>query len=133
MLIEDNQTDVLLVKAAIAAHGPDLELQVIENGEQAAGFIARIDADETVACPRLFLLDVNLPRMSGFEVLARLRQSKRCASLPVIVMTSSEATRDRAESAALGATAYFPKPFGYEGFLRIGEVIHELLASREPS
>lgn len=128
MLIEDSPIDVFLVKAAIAAHGLDIELHVLENGEQATGFIARIESDDSAACPDLFLLDLNLPRTSGFEVLSRLRRSKRCASVPVLVVTSSDADKDRAESAALGATSYFRKPSGYEAFLKIGEVIREMLA-----
>jgi CheY-like chemotaxis protein len=128
VLIEDSQIDVFLVKAAIAAHGLDIELHVLENGEQAAGFIARIESDESAACPRLFLLDLNLPRTGGLEVLSYLRRSKRCAGVPVLVMTSSYADKDRAESSALGATAYFRKPSGYEAFLKIGEVIRGLLA-----
>jgi len=128
VLIEDSQTDVFLVKEAIAAHRLDVELHILEDGEQATGFIARIESDENAACPRLFLLDLNLPRTSGFEVLSRIRQSERCASVPVLVVTSSDAEKDRAESAALGATAYFRKPSGYEAFLKLGEIIHELLA-----
>ena len=128
MLIEDSQLDVFLVKAAIAAHCLDIDLHVLENGEQATGFIARIESDGSAACPRLFLLDLNLPRTGGLEVLSYLRQSKRCGGVPVLVMTSSDADKDRAESAALGATGYFRKPSGYEAFLKIGEVIHGLLA-----
>ena len=121
--------DVFLIKAAIAAHCLDIDLHVLENGEQATGFIARIESDDSAACPRLFLLDLNLPRTGGLEVLSYLRRSKRCARVPVLVMTSSDADQDRAESAALGATDYFRKPLGYEAFLKIGEVIHELLAA----
>jgi DNA-binding response OmpR family regulator len=128
VLIEDSQLDVFLVKAAIAAHGLDIELHVLEDGEQATGFIARIESDDTAPCPRLFLLDLNLPRTGGLEVLSCLRRSKRCAGVPVLIMTSSDAHKDRAESAALGATGYFRKPSGYEAFLKVGEVIHEMLA-----
>ena len=128
MLVEDSETDVFLVNEAITAHHLDVDLQVVTDGEQAIRVIARIDADENVPCPQLFLLDLNIPRTSGFEVLARLRGSQRCALVPVIVMTSSNAESDRSESGALGATAYFPKPSGYEAFLRIGEVIQSLLA-----
>jgi DNA-binding response OmpR family regulator len=127
VLIEDSQTDVFLVREALAASGLDVDLHVLEDGEQALGLIARIDADEPIACPRLFILDLNLPKMSGLEVLARLRQSKQCANVPVLILTSSDAEKDRAESAALGAAAYFRKPSGYQAFLRVGEIVHELL------
>jgi len=127
VLIDDSQSDVFLVKAAIAAHDLDVELHVIEDGEEAIAFIARLDADDSAACPQLFLIDLNLPRTSGFEVLASLRKSKRCGSAPVVIITSSDAERDRVASAALGATNYFQKPSGYDAFLKIGEVIQELL------
>ena len=99
----------------------------MEDGEQALAFIESLDAENKAVCPDLMLLDLNLPRASGLEVLGRLRGSKRCASLPVIVMTSSNREKDRADTAALGATAYFLKPSGYEAFLRIGELIQNVL------
>ena len=126
--MEDSETDVFLVNEAIAAHHLDVDLQIVTDGEKAIGVIDRIDADENVPCPQLLLLDLNIPRTSGFEVLARLRASQRCNRVPVVVMTSSNAEADRTESGALGATAYFPKPSGYEAFLRIGEVIRGLIA-----
>jgi DNA-binding response OmpR family regulator len=117
-----------LVKEAISAHDLNVDLHLMEDGEQAIRFIAEIDADPHARCPQLFLLDLNLPKMSGIEVLAYIRRSKRCASLPVLIITSSDAQNDRARSTALGATAYFRKPSGYEAFLKLGEVIKRLLA-----
>jgi CheY-like chemotaxis protein len=128
VVIEDNQTDVFLVKEAIEDCGLRVAIHFMDNGEQAVRYMERIDADPSLPCPRLFLLDLNLPRMSGLEVLRQIRLSERCGSSKVLVMTSSNAGRDRAESAALGATAYFIKPCGYEAFLRLGAVIKELLS-----
>jgi len=119
---------VFLIKEALAAHNLDVDLQVIDDGEQANRFIAGMDEDDSAPCPRLILLDLNLPKAGGLEVLACVRRSTRCTSVPVLIMTSSDADRDRADVAALGATAYFRKPVGYEAFLAIGEVIHQLLA-----
>jgi len=99
----------------------------MEDGEQAVQFIAGIDADPNARCPQLFLLDLNLPKMSGIEVLAYIRRSNRCALSPVLIITSSDAPNDRAQSTALGATAYFRKPTGYEAYMRLGEVILQLL------
>lgn len=127
LLIEDNPMDVFLVKEAIADRGLQVELEVMTDGAEATAFIARIDADPNVPRPDLFLLDLNLPRTTGLEVLGRVRRSQRCASVPVLIMTSSSAERDRATTAALGATAYFCKPSGYEAFLRIGDLIQTLL------
>jgi len=129
-VIEDNRTDVFLLQEAIAAYQLDVDVKVMEDGEQAISFISGIDADERAVSPKLFLLDLNLPRASGLKVLERLRGSKRCAETPVVIMTSSDAQRDRADTAALGATDYFRKPSGYEAFLRIGEIIRKFL--KEP-
>lgn len=128
LLIEDNSTDVYLVKEAIADQGLDIDLNVVENGEQALNMIAGIDSREDAGIPDLVLLDINLPRMGGFHVLERIRHGKRSANVPVVVMTSSSASTDRTQSAELGATAYFLKPSGYDDFLKIGEVIRDLLA-----
>jgi len=127
LVVEDSQTDVFLVRESVQAHHLDVDLEIISDGERAVAFFNRLDAGEG-ACPSLMLLDLNLPRIGGLEVLARMRASKRCADIPVVVMTSSDAEKDRRESKALGATAYFRKPSGYEGFLKLGELIGEMLA-----
>jgi CheY-like chemotaxis protein len=98
-------------------------LRILEDGEKAIQFLAGLDADEAASCPKLMLLDLNLPRADGFEVLERVRSSKRCSQIPVIIMTSSAAPADRDKSTALGASAYFQKPSQYEAFLKIGEIV----------
>jgi len=130
VLVEDSETDVFLVNEAIAAHHLDVDLQVVTDGEQAIRVIARIDADENVPCPQLFLLDLNIPRTSGFEVLARLRGSQRCALVPVIVMTSSAALTDRTTATALRADAYFQKPPSYDAFLKLGALAQRMLGEQ---
>lgn len=127
MIVEDNPTDVFLVREAIAAHGLKIDLRVIEDGEKAMREVARIDAADGEGLPDVMLLDINLPRAGGFEVLTYLRASRCCGKVPVIVMTSSGATTDQAQSAALGANAYFQKPSGYDEFLKIGEIIQSVL------
>lgn len=128
MLIEDSQTDVFLVREAIAAHGLKVDLHVMEDGEQAIQYLAELDANPSFPCPQLFLLDLNLPKMSGLEVLAYIRRNAKCADLPVLIMTSSDAEKDRAQSTSLGATAYFRKPSGYEAFLKLGVMIQQMIA-----
>jgi DNA-binding response OmpR family regulator len=109
VLIEDSQTDVFLVEEAIAAHRLDVELHILKDGEQAAGFIARIESDESAVCPRLFLLDLNLPKTSGFEVLSRIRQSERCASVPVLVVTVIGRGEGSGRERRPGSDSLFPK------------------------
>lgn len=123
VVVEDNPTDVFLIKEAIVAHGLDVDLRVFKDGEEAIHLIASLDENGDEPCPGLLLLDINLPRTDGLEVLGRLRGSKRCAHIPVIIMTSSAAPSDRERSAALGANAYFQKPTQYDAFLKIGEIL----------
>jgi CheY-like chemotaxis protein len=123
VVVEDNPTDVFLVREAMTAHGLDVVLEICEDGQEAIDFIVSLEEDESEPCPELILLDINLPKTDGFEVLGRLRESRRCGSIPVIVMTSSPAPSDRDRSAALGAKAYFQKPPHYNDFLRIGELV----------
>jgi two-component system, chemotaxis family, response regulator Rcp1 len=128
LLVEDNPTDVFLVKEAIAAHGLDIDLNVIDDGEHAIDLIKHMDFEDGAWVPDIVLLDINLPRTDGFDVLQQIRLSKSCAKIPVIVMTSSAAPVDQSQSAVLGATAYFQKPSGYDDFLKIGELILKLLS-----
>jgi DNA-binding response OmpR family regulator len=110
------------------AYGLQAELKVFEDGEKAISLIARIEADESELCPHLILLDLNLPATDGFEVLRRLRESKRCAGVRVIVMSSSGAPSDRDRSASLGADAYFQKQVDYDASMEIGGIIQKFLA-----
>lgn len=126
VLIEDNNLDVFLVREAILIHQIPVELQTLEDGELAIDHLNKVEAGEAPV-PRLFLLDLNLPKRNGHDVLAQIRQSRRCADVPVLIMTSSDSAADHAQSAALGAASYFRKPAGYAAFLKIGEVIRSLL------
>ena len=127
MIVEDNPTDVFLIREALRAYRLDVDLRVFEDGEEAIHLIQLLDTDDSQACPDLMLVDLNLPRADGFEVLKRLRVSRRCAEIPVIVTTSSAAQPDRERSKSLGADAYFRKQVGYEASLEIGGIIKKLL------
>jgi two-component system, chemotaxis family, response regulator Rcp1 len=126
VLIEDTGLDVFLVRESILVHNIPAELHAIEDGELAMEYLKKVEAGQAPV-PQLFLLDLNLPRRDGHEVLAEIRQSSRCASVPVVIMTSSDSAEDHARTAALGASSYFRKPPGYAAFLKLGELIRELL------
>jgi CheY-like chemotaxis protein len=127
VIVEDNPTDVFLIREALRAYRLEVDVRVFEDGEEAIDLIRLLDSDDSQTCPELMLLDLNLPRADGFEVLKRLRDSRRCAEIPVIVMTSSAALPDRERSKALGADAYFRKQAGYHASLEIGGLIEKLL------
>ncbi|HEY3456083.1 MAG TPA: response regulator [Bryobacteraceae bacterium] len=132
-LIEDNPADAFLVQEAITNHHISASLVVIRDGEKPIRAIAGVDADDSAVRPNLFLLDLNLPTRTGEEVLARIRNSRRLSTTPVIVMTSSGSPKDRATAESLGASRFFCKPSDYDSFMQVGEVIEEMLTGAEPS
>jgi len=103
---------VFLVERAVEFCKLSVRLKVIEDGEEALKYFESVESDGGVPCPDALLLDLNLPRKSGREVLQSVRQNKRCRDLPVIILTSSNSAEDRRETAELGATRYFRKQIG---------------------
>jgi len=76
----------------------------------------------------MVILDLNLPKKPGREVLQRMRQSPRCSNATVVVVTSSDSQKDREDVATLGASAYFRKPSEYDSFMKLGDLVKRLLA-----
>ncbi len=127
LLVEDNAADIYLFRRALERAGLTFELTVIQDGDDALAF-ARSDgrycADRV---PDLVVLDLNLPKVGGCELLEALRQSADVSNLAVAVMTSSTASRDYERCTELGAARYLTKPLELEDFLQIGEVVKQLL------
>jgi two-component system, chemotaxis family, response regulator Rcp1 len=125
LLVEDNPADVFLVGEALREDGLDCDLQVVDDGEQAIQFLDRVDAGAQTP-PDLLLLDLNVPRIGGEQVLERMRNSQPCAGIAVVVITSSDSPRDRQKAAALGAAEYFRKPANLDEFMALGKVVRRL-------
>jgi CheY-like chemotaxis protein len=119
LLTEDNPADAGLVRRALEEHGVEGELVVIADGETAIAFIQAIDAN-AAPCPDLAIVDLNLPKKPGREVLERMRQSERCGHIPVVILSSSDAARDKADAARFGASRYIRKPSKLDDFLSLG-------------
>jgi CheY-like chemotaxis protein len=117
----------------LARAGVSAELHELNDGEKAIRFFEKADADPQAPCPRLILLDINMPRYKSGEILRRLRASTRCRNALVLVVTSSDAQRDREEMDSLGANGYFRKPSEFEEFMRLGPQVRELLAIGDDS
>ena len=130
LLVEDNPGDVILIREMLREHGLRGELSVIGDGDIACEFIARLDRDPGIPCPGLLILDLNLPRRSGHEVLKMFRESDRCSKIPVAILSSSSAPKDRDAVAALGADTYIQKPISLEEFMQIGAILKQVLQSR---
>jgi len=130
-VIEDNPGDVVIIREALRTHRLEADLEVFEDGEAAINHFRQLATDDSLVCPSLILIDVNLPRADGFEVLRVLRESPKCVNIPVIVMTSSAALPDRVTATALQANAYFQKPTSFDAFLRIGELAERILGEQQ--
>jgi CheY-like chemotaxis protein len=127
LVIEDNESDVFLIREAVEMSKLPVVVHVVKDGEQAVQFFDRADADASAPCPALVLLDINLPKKEGGEVLKHMRQSRRCAAALVLVVSSSDSPRDRQQMKSLGADGYFRKPSEYDAFMQLGEVVKTLL------
>jgi chemotaxis family two-component system response regulator Rcp1 len=120
---------VFLIREAIEAAGLNADLEVVQDGEKAILFFDRVDNDDTLATPVLVILDINLPKRHGDEVLEQMRNSRRCRHALVLVVTSSDSQRDRDAMARLGVNGYFRKPSDYEEFMKLGDLVKRLVSS----
>jgi two-component system, response regulator len=120
LLVEDNQSDVELTRRAFEKNRLGNELVVVEDGQDALDYLfGRGDEEGKGAAkrPTLILLDINLPRVDGLEVLQRLRADKRTRRIPVVILTSSLEEEDVARSYDLGANSYIRKPVDFKQFM----------------
>lgn len=125
LLVEDDAGDRLLVQEVFDQQGLGRALASVEDGEDALDYLYRRGHHATVKRPSLILLDLNLPRVNGREVLERIKTEPDLASIPVVVLTTSEAEEDVARMYAAHANAYVTKPLNWDEFTtavgRIGD------------
>jgi CheY-like chemotaxis protein len=126
LLVEDNPGDVALVREAMKAQSLQQQLVIVRDGELAIRFIEDVD-NRKVPGVDLVILDLNLPRRSGSDVLKRIRASTVCGNVCVMVLSSSNAERDRKEMAALGADRYVRKPSTLGELSELGMIVKEML------
>jgi CheY-like chemotaxis protein len=119
LLVEDNPADVRLVAESLAELNINNHLTVIPDGVQALAYCRREGVYAHAARPDLVLLDFNLPKCDGREVLARLKQDDQLKSIPVIVLTTSKAADDVAKAHELKANCFIAKPVDFRGFLEV--------------
>jgi CheY-like chemotaxis protein len=131
VIIEDNAPDVFLIQESLKQAAVDYRLTTIGDGDEVLRFLDGLESDEAATLPDIILLDLNLPKRSGDEILSYLRKGRRCSRVPVIVMSSSDSADDRARSEVLGASAYFRKPVDLEQFMKIGELVQRLIRDPE--
>ena len=114
LLVEDNPDDVIMIREAFEQSLTPIQLYVVSNGEQAIKFVRRTDAD--ALRPSLILLDLNLPIRNGLDVLAELKSDTEFLSIPIVVLTTSQAPSDIEQCYSLHANAYIIKPPDFDGY-----------------
>ena len=127
LVVEDNGTDVFVIKRVLQECGLDRHVHVATDGQQALFYLENLSEDPLSPAPALVLLDLNLPKVSGIQVLRQLRAG-RWRQIPVIIVTSSVSEGDRRAAQALGAEAYFQKPDDLGAYMELADVIKRILA-----
>ena len=117
LLVEDNAGDILLTKEAFQEGSANIRLSIVEDGEEALKFLAREFPFAKAEAPDLVLLDINLPKINGHEVLGHIKKSPEYRHIPVVMLTTSSSSRDIIESYNKQANCYITKPVELEKFI----------------
>jgi two-component system, chemotaxis family, response regulator Rcp1 len=125
LLVEDNPGDVRLTREALRDSKVLSTLAVVRDGEEALAYLRREPPFAAVPRPDLILLDLNLPRRDGREVLASVKADPALRSIPVVILTSSDAERDIARAYELNANCYITKPVDLDQFTTVVRAIED--------
>jgi CheY-like chemotaxis protein len=129
LLVEDDPGDVLMTQEAFEHYKIHNKLHIVSDGEQAVQFLRKEGEYADAVRPDLILLDLNLPRVDGREVLALVKGDEQLRSIPVVVLTTSEAEEDILRSYHLHANAYVTKPVDFDRFLDVVRKIDEFFVT----
>jgi two-component system, chemotaxis family, response regulator Rcp1 len=130
LVIEDNGSDVFLLQRALKKQDLRFELVHLPNGGEAMAYIRQQGAYADAAIPDMMLVDLNLSKYTGEDILREIRRSRRLGRVPVCVWSSSTSRRDEAMLKDLGVSDFITKPSGLHQFMQIGKTIKDLLAGR---
>jgi CheY-like chemotaxis protein len=125
LLVEDDPGDVTLTREAFADYKIRNTLHVVSDGVEALDFLRRQGVHSNAPRPDLILLDLNLPRVDGREVLGAVKSDPSLATIPVVVLTTSDAEEDVLRSYRLHANAYVTKPVDFQQFIRVVQQVDE--------
>ena len=131
-IVDDSPMDVYLMRWVLDAHALDYHLRVLDNGDQARAVFDRLAEQEHLRSPTLVLLDLHLPHLDGKEILRHIKAMPVGAEIHVLVVTSSKHAADQHETLALGAEAYFVKPYHLNEFMALGDLIKHVAYGHEP-
>ena len=129
LLVEDDPGDVVLIKEAFEFNKVHNALHTVSDGVEALDFLYRRNRHEGAPRPDLVLLDLNLPRKDGREVLAEVKADKDLRTIPIVVLTTSEAEEDILRSYDLHANAYVTKPVDFDRFIEVVRQIDDFFVT----
>ena len=129
LLVEDDPGDVLITKEAFEENKVRNQLNVVNDGVKALAYLRREAEYADALRPDLILLDLNLPKMGGHEVLEQIKSDADLCSIPVVVLTTSDAEEDVLRSYNLHANAYVTKPVDFERFLSVVRQIDDFFVT----
>jgi two-component system response regulator len=129
LLVEDDPGDVMIAREALAAGRLSTDLHVVTDGVEAMSFLRRTDEYSDAIRPDLILLDLNLPRKSGHEVLAEVKEDPDLRRIPVVVLTTSQAQEDVAKSYDLHASVHVSKPVDFDQFTEVVRQIDDFFGN----
>jgi CheY-like chemotaxis protein len=125
LLVEDNPADIIITQRAMKESGLEIDLVVVRDGQEAVDFLlAELRTGNPHPRPDLILLDLNLPRLAGREVLERIRQHNGLRPVPVVVLTTSNRQEDVEQMYRAGANTYIQKPTDFGRFVEVLRTIH---------
>ena len=125
LLVEDNPGDVRLTIEAFKEGQISNNLHVVKDGVEAMAFLRREGSYAAVVCPDLILLDLNLPKKAGSEVLAEIKADEELKRIPVVILTTSNADEDILKAYNLHANCYISKPLDIDQFVRVIKLIED--------
>lgn len=123
LLVEDNPGDIRLTQEALKESQIEITLDVVSDGEQAVDFLMQRNKFADAVRPNIILLDLNLPKKNGIEVLKEIKAHESLRKIPVIVLTTSDAEHDISKAYDLHANCYILKPVDFDDFARVIKLI----------
>lgn len=119
LLVEDDPGDVILTQEGLRVSKLHISLHVVDNGEKALAFLHREAPYQDAPRPGLIILDLNLPRVNGMEVLKEIKSNESLRTIPTVILTTSRAEEDIIKSYKLGANCYVSKPLNLDEFVKV--------------
>lgn len=129
LLLEDEMADAYLVKMALKEQSVSARLHHVQDGYEGLSFLAQQEHYHNAPRPDIILLDLNMPRMNGYEFLVAIKNNEHLKSIPVIVLSTSDVESDIINSYQLGAASYITKPTGMEQFTAMINKVSEYWTS----